>query len=168
MSMILSDAILGLSLTKFLLHLLNFAILFVALWLILYKPVMKFIQERQARIEKQKTEAEENLRAAEEAKQAEEEKLRTLDDELEQKRKDAERDLALQMEETLRETQQKAALIIKEAERLAAERAEKVKQAAREEIKDAAVLLAENIIETKIDDVSDALIDGALKDWKND
>ena len=60
MEFIVSDAILGLSLTKFLLHLLNFAILFTALWLILYKPVMKFIRARQERIEQQKQQTEEN------------------------------------------------------------------------------------------------------------
>lgn len=168
MTYIVSDAILGLSLTKFLLHLLNFAILFVALWLILYKPVMKFIKARQERIENEKKAAEENLRAAETAKAEEQEKLRTLDEEIERKRAAAEKELSAEMEEKIRQTEQRAEEIIKDAERQAAKQAEKVVLDAKEGIKDAAVALAENIIESKIDEVDDALIDSALKDWKND
>ena len=168
MTGIVSDAILGLSLTKFLLHLLNFAILFVALWLILYKPVMKFIRGRQERIEKQKQEAEDNLRAAKEARETEEAKLRTLDGEIEAKRLAAERDLSEKCEEKLRETESRAAEIIADAKRAAEKQADKVVADAKAGIKDAAVALAENIIEANVDKVDDALIDKALKDWKND
>ena len=168
MTGIVSDAILGLSLTKFLLHLLNFAILFVALWLILYKPVMKAIRARQERIEKQKQETEENLRAAKEARETEEAKLRTLDEEIEAKRLAAERDLSEKCEEKLRETESRAAEIIADAKRAAEKQADKVVADAKAGIKDAAVALAENIIEANVDKVDDALIDKALKDWKND
>ena len=166
MTFIISDAILGLSLTKFLLHLLNFAILFVALWLILYKPVMKFIRERQARIEKEKADTEENLRASEEARRTSEERLNALDKEIEEKRQAAELATESRCEERIRETEERADRIVKDAERAARERAEKVVAEAREGIKDAAITLAESIIEEKIDKVDDGLIDDALKDWK--
>lgn len=168
MNGIVSDAILGLSLTKFLLHLLNFAILFTALWLILYKPVMKFIRARQERIEQQKQQTEENLRASEEARAQEEERLRNLDEEIEVKRAAAEKDIFAKCDEKLRETEQRADEIIRDAERRAAKQADKVVADAKQSIKDAAVALASNIIEEKIDKVDDALIDKALKDWKND
>ncbi|HAE89173.1 MAG TPA: hypothetical protein DCG79_04855 [Clostridiales bacterium] len=168
MGFIVSDAILGLSLTKFLLHLLNFAILFTALWLILYKPVMKFIRARQERIEQQKQQTEENLRASEEARAQEEERLRNLDEEIEVKRAAAEKDIFAKCDEKLRETEQRADEIIRDAERRAAKQADKVVADAKQGIKDAAVALASNIIEEKIDKVDDALIDKALKDWKND
>ena len=166
MSFILSDTILGLSLTKFLLHLLNFAILFAAMWLILYKPVMKFIRERQARLAKEQQDTAENLRAAEEARKTEEEKLLTLDAEIEKKRAEAEREIALKCEEKLRESESRAEEIVKDAERNAKVQADKVVSEAREGIKEAAITLAESIIEDKIDAVDDALIDSALKDWK--
>ena len=168
MNGIVSDAILGLSLTKFLLHLLNFAILFTALWLILYKPVMKFIRARQERIEQQKQQTEENLRASEEARAQEEERLRNLDEEIEVKRAAAEKDIFAKCDEKLRETEQRADEIIRDAERRAAKQADKVVADAKQSIKDAAVALASNIIEDNIDKVDDALIDKALKDWKND
>lgn len=40
------EIILGLTVQEFLLHLLNFVILFVALFFLLYKPVKKFMQKR--------------------------------------------------------------------------------------------------------------------------
>ena len=166
MTFIISDAILGLSLTKFLLHLLNFAILFVALWLILYKPVMKFIRERQERIEKEKKDAEENLRAAEEARIASEKRLTDIDREIEAKRAVADHETESRCEEKIRESEARAEAIVKDAERAARERADKVVAEAREGIKDAAITLAESIIEEKIDKVDDGLIDCALKDWK--
>ncbi|MBQ2816793.1 MAG: F0F1 ATP synthase subunit B [Clostridia bacterium] len=52
--------------TTVLLHLFNAAILFVALFFLLYKPVRKFMQERSARIENSLKEAEEAKKAAEE------------------------------------------------------------------------------------------------------
>ena len=168
MNGIVSDAILGLSLTKFLLHLLNFAILFTALWLILYKPVMKFIRARQERIEQQKQQTEENLRASEEARAQEEERLRNLDEEIEVKRAAAEKDIFAKCDEKLRETEARADEIIRDAERRAAKQADKVVADAKQSIKDAAVALASNIIEDNIDKVDDTLIDKALKDWKND
>ena len=168
MTFIVSDAILGLSLTKFLLHLLNFAILFVALWLILYKPVIKFIRERQARIEKEKADAAEALKRAEEACAEQESRLASLDAEIEEKRAVAESEIALVREEEMRKSEARAAEIVSDAERRAREEADRVVSEAREGIRDAAVTLAERIIEEKIDEVDDALIDDALKDWKND
>ena len=162
MTLVISDAILGLSLTKFLLHLLNFAILFVALWLILYKPVMKFIRERQERIDREKREAEENLRASEEARRETEERLGAIDREIEEKRHAADR------ENQLREAETRANLIIRDAEKKASDQANQVLAGAKEGLKDVAVTLAENIIEKQIDEVDDALIDSALKDWKDE
>ena len=167
MTYLVSDAILGLSLTKFLLHLLNFAILFTCLWLILYKPVMKFIRERQQRLEKEKTETETNLRASEEARAASEERLRGLDEEIAEKRSAAEKEVAASCESKIKEAEAQAAEIVRNAEKKAEAQAAEVIRGAKEGLKEVAVSLAENIIEKKIDEVDDALIDDALKDWKD-
>ena len=168
MTNVISDAILGLSLTKFLLHLLNFAILFVALWLILYKPVMKFIRERQERIAKAQQDAADAQAAADAARAEEEERLRTLDVEIEERRAAAEREIAQESAARIGEAETRAAEIVADAERRANEEADRVIGEAREGIRDAAVALAESIIEERIDEVDDALIDSALKEWKND
>ena len=167
MTPLISDAILGLSLTKFLLHLLNFAILFTALWFILYKPVMKFIRERQARVEGQQKEAEENLKASEEAREAAEERLRTLDAELSEKRAAAEKETEAACEKLVADANARAEDIVKSAEDKARKEAAEVVSGAKTGIRDAAVTLAESILNEKVDEVDDSLIDAALKDWKN-
>ena len=167
MTYLVSDAILGLSLTKFLLHLLNFAILFTALWFILYKPVMKFIRERQERVEGPKREAEENLKASEQAREAAEDRLRTLDEELSDKRAAAEKEAEAAGEKIVADANVRAELIVKSAEEKARQEAAEVVAGAKAGIRDAAVTLAESILSEKVDKVDDKLIDDALKDWKN-
>ena len=167
MSFVLSDAILGLSVTKFLLHLLNFAILFACLWLILYKPVMKFIRARQERVESEQKKAAEDMKAAEEARLASEERLRAIDEEIREKRKAADLELESNCEKRVKEAEQRAQEIIAHAESEAASRADQMLADAKSDLKDVAVTLAESIIEDRIDKVDDALIDSALKDWKN-
>jgi len=165
--MIISDALLGLSLTKVLLHILNFAILFTCLWLILYKPVKKAVQERQDRIAKEKQEAEENLRASEEARTESERRLDAIDEEIAEKRRTSDAAAAAAYDETIGKAEARAATIIQEAEARAKEQTERAIEGAKDEIKDVAVSLAENIIGAHIDEVDDDMIESAIKDWKN-
>lgn len=165
--MIVSDALLGLSLTKVLLHLLNFAILFVCLWFILYKPVKKAIADRQARIAKEKEETKENLRLSEEAKRESERRLGEIDQELEEKRKASDARAAEAYEKTVSEAKVRAAEIITDAQKEAQAQTNRAISEAKEEIKDVAISLAENIIGARIDEVDDDMIDDAIKDWKN-
>jgi len=165
--MIISDALLGLSLTKVLLHLLNFAILFVCLWLILYKPVKKTIQDRQSRIAKEKEESEENLRASEEARQECERRLGEIDEEIAEKRRASDEEAAHAYDEKIAQAEERAATIVKEAEERAKAEADRTISEAKGEIKDVAISLAENIIGSHIEEVDDRLIEDAIKDWKN-
>ena len=167
MGFVLSDAILGLSLTKFLLHLLNFAILFTALWLILYKPVMKFIRERQERLQKEQNDAAENLKSSEESLRAAEDRLRALDAELAAKRAAAEKETEADCDRIVAEANARAEAIVKSAEERAKRDAAETVAEAKAGVKDAAVTLAESILGEKVGDVDDDLIDAALKDWKN-
>ena len=164
--MIVSDVFLGLSWTKLLLHLLNFTILFVGLWFILYKPVRKAIQDRQERIAREQREAEENMQAAQAAREESEKRLAELDDELDAKRKAAKERADAAYESTIAEANERAAAIIKQAETDARLQAERTVEEAKDDIRDMAVSLAENIIASKIDDVDDKMIDEAIKDWK--
>jgi len=166
--MIISDVLLGLSWSKLLLHLLNFTILFVCLWLILYKPVKKAVQDRQDRIAKEKEETEANLRASEEAKAESERRLGEIDTEIAEKKKASDEEAAKAYEDMVAKANERAAEIIRDAEKEAAAKANRAIEGAKEELRDMAVSLAENIIASKIDDVDDKMIDDALKDWKND
>lgn len=165
--MIISDALLGLSLTKVLLHLLNFAILFTCLWLILYKPVKKAVQERQDRIAKQRQEAEENLNAAKTAREESERRLGAIDEEIAEKRRASDAAATAAYEETVGRAEERAAVIIHDAEVRAEQETQRAIEEAKDEIKDVAVSLAENIIGSHIDEVDDEMIETAIKDWKN-
>ena len=66
----MSDLPLNIDVQQILLHFFNFAILFVGLYLILYKPVKDFMDNRTAKYNKDKEEAENLLNSA-----AEKEKL---------------------------------------------------------------------------------------------
>ncbi|MBQ9369669.1 MAG: ATP synthase F0 subunit B [Clostridia bacterium] len=165
--MIISDALLGLSLTKVLLHLLNFAILFTCLWLILYKPVKKAVQERQDRIAKQRQEAEENLNAAKSAREESERRLGAIDEEIAEKRRASDAAATAAYEETVGRAEERAAVIIHDAEVRAEQETQRAIEEAKDEIKDVAVSLAENIIGSHIDEVDDEMIETAIKDWKN-
>ena len=166
--MIVSDAILGLDLIKFLLHLLNFAILFVCLWLILYKPVMKSIRARQDRIRAEKEETERNLKESEEAKEQAETRLKELQSEIESKKKEAEKAAAEKYEAVVNEASARAAEIVKDAENRATIQANKAIESAKSDIKDIAVSLAESILDDKIKDVDDKMIENAIKEWRNE
>ncbi len=166
--MFVSDAILGLNLVKFLLHLLNFAILFVCLWLILYKPVMKSIRARQERIQSQKDETEQNLKASEEAKEEAETRLKEIETEIETKRKESEKAATAKYDEVVNAASLRAAEIVKAAEDRAVIQANKAIESAKSDIKEMAVTLAETIIDGKIKDVDDTMIENAIKDWHNE
>lgn len=70
------------------LHMLNFALLFGAMYFLLYKPVKKFMDSRAQRYQKMDEDAKAALAQAEAAKAEYEKKLAGADDEIAQKRAD--------------------------------------------------------------------------------
>ena len=78
---------------QILLHLLNFVILFAGLWLLLYKPVKKFMHERQAKYEKMDADAQKKSAEAEEKRAEYEKKLAAADAEIEEKRAAARKEM---------------------------------------------------------------------------
>lgn len=167
--MIISDAILGLSPIKFLLHLLNFSILFLALWFLLYKPVLKSIKNRQDGISKQKKDSENMLLEAQATKVQYETKLAKANVEIEYQRNESEQLANALREETILDATKKAKAIIFVAEENAKAEVEKTLQDAKSHVKEIAVALAENIIGRSVKASDDeAFIDNCIKDWKND
>ena len=78
---------------QILLHLLNFVILFAGLWLLLYKPVRKFMNSRREHYEKMDADAEKKSAEAEEKRAEYEKKLAGADAEIDEKRSAARREL---------------------------------------------------------------------------
>ncbi|MBR1746709.1 MAG: hypothetical protein IJ735_00685 [Clostridia bacterium] len=150
------EIILGLTVQEFLLHLLNFVILIVALTLLLYKPVKKFMQKRKETYEKAEQDYETALTGLKEAQASADEKI-------DEARKEAVR-LA---EEAQKKALEQQKLIISEAQK----EADGIVSAAKEEAKTAAIKSKEEIYLAAKDmayDVAEKLIARDLKTEDND
>ncbi len=84
---------LGIDFTQIFLHLLNVIILFVGLYLILYKPVKKFMQAREDHYKEMDETAKKNLSEAEEKNAEADGRLKALDEEISQQKRKASLDI---------------------------------------------------------------------------
>ncbi len=112
-------------LIDFIIYILNLVVFFIVLRSIIYKPVKKFLKEREEKIKAQHEGAKSELESAKAEKQQYEELLNNSRTEasklLDQSRSDAEKSAA----EIVKQAQEQARRILEEArERAAAERAE--------------------------------------------
>lgn len=153
---------------QILLHLLNFVILFAGLWLLLYKPVRKFMRERRERYEKMENEAQKKVAEAEERRAEYEQKLAGADAEIEEKRTAARKEM--DGYEALRKhtAQQEADAILAEARKHAARERERAVQEARGEIADLVAEATDKIAMKTASEAYDAFLDAAEKEEKQD
>lgn len=157
---------LGIDAVKILLHLFNFAILFVGLTLLLYKPVLKFIKKRQDTIAGQIKTNEETKAAAEEALNDYRQKLDNAENEIDAKKAAALKEVAADKEMILAQAKAKADNILKKAD----EESERERAAAlsmlHDELADVAVTIASNILEREISKEENAkIIDDCINEW---
>ena len=108
---------LGIELTQILLHMFNVVLLFAGLYLILFKPVKKFMQGREEYYKKMDDEANEKLAAAD-AKLAEyNDRISDCDNEIAKKKKQADKDIELMREQAEDEAKATASKIISDAKK---------------------------------------------------
>lgn len=96
-------SILGLDLTDFLLHLLNFLILVGGIGLLVYKPVIRFVHARREEVEKQENEHNAKMQEAESTKAKYTALIGTAEQEIAEKKKEMEKQTAVAAEKTLTE-----------------------------------------------------------------
>ena len=129
-----------------LLHLLNFVILAGGLTFLLYKPVMRFLEQRQqyfARLEEEnRLTAEENRRLHDEYEQ----KLESAEVEIEKKQKTAEKEWAAISAQHIEEAKLKAAAIIHAAEEEAEDRKEHILESAQTEIGELVITATQKLL----------------------
>ena len=150
------EIILGLTLQEFLLHLLNFVILFVALFLLLYKPVKKFMDKRKADYENAEEKYQNALKTA---KNADEEAERTMDK--------ARQEAVRIAEESQKKAFEQRAVILSEAQ----EEADRIRSEAKKEAENAVAESKEELYLAAKDmayDVAEKLIARDLKTEDND
>jgi len=121
-------------------EILNFVILAIALYFILFKPMMKRINERTQKREQLLSEAVEKNEKAEETMLAIEERLGKIDSEIDKRLQEAYRQAQEERELLLKATQEEAERILREAENEASKRQE-------QEIEELQAQLVDTILE---------------------
>lgn len=119
---------------QILLHLLNFVILFALLWLLLYKPVKKFMNERREKYEKMDADAAKKTAEAEEKHAEYEKKLASVDAEIEEKRTAARKEMDNYESMRKHAAEEEASSIVASARENAAREQERAVADARSEI----------------------------------
>jgi len=144
-------ATLGLNWPGFIWHLINFAVLFFILQRFLFPPVLKMLDERQARIR-------ESMERAEALKEESARAAETVKAQLDEARREGQNIInqATQIAERIKSEQQAQAqteyeTILKRAQEDAARERERAFAELRTQVADLAVLAAERIIERNLD-----------------
>lgn len=166
---LMSSLPLGLDGVKILLHLFNFAILMAGLTYLLYKPVLKFINNRQNTIKKQLEDNEKNKQEADRALTEYQTKLKSADDEITSLKAEALKQTAAQKEEILSMADKKAQEIVKKAEIETVNERKIAIDKVKNDVVEIAVNIAGGILEREVSEEENAkIIDSCIKEWRDD
>lgn len=130
---------------QILLHLFNFAILAGGLYLLLYRPVKKFMEQRQAHYESMHQQAQQDREQAEKLKAEYEDKLSQVETAITQRKAEAEQELSQLRSQRVAEAKQEAEAILAKARESAKREREELVSSASKELVDMAVTAAEKI-----------------------
>lgn len=146
---------------QILLHLLNFAILFFVLYLLLYKPVKNFMDKRKAGYLEMEEKTKANLDASEQTKAEYETKLQEAKLEAEEIRRKALEDATVQVKERLSQAQEEAGQIVARAQQQAEDERNRIVAETGEEIERLAKDAAKRAIFESTSDAFDSFLDAA-------
>ena len=137
---------------QILLHLFNFAILAGGLYLLLYRPVKQFMEQRQAHFEQLHQEARQDREQAQQLKDTYHAQLDQAEAAIAQRRSAAEQELEQLRTQRTAEARQEAEAILAKAREDARRERENVLEKTSKDLVDAAVAAAEKIAGTAEDD----------------
>jgi len=144
---------------QILLHLFNFGILAGGLWLLLYKPVKKFMEKREAEYREQQAKAEQLVTYAEELRDEYSIRLSDADDEIKRRSAEAAKEAEDAARETIQDAKNTAEKIIDEARRQASEEREKIIDDAEKEVVQIASEAVRKLL-LKQDEAFDSFVEG--------
>ena len=134
---------------QILLHLFNFAILSLGLYLLLYKPVKSFMDKRAETIAKQAEDAKSKLDEAEALKLEYEKRLESADKEAADIKAKALEQAQSAADAKLTDAEKQKEKIISDAKAAAQHQKEKVLEESKQEIIELAAQMAEKVLQTK-------------------
>ncbi len=148
---------------QILLHLFNFAILVLGLYILIYKPVKNFMDKRTAHYEEMDRKAKEGVAQAEEMKADYAEQLKTVDAEISRRRAEADAQTARVTKARIDEAEAQAAQVLAEAKQDAELERQKILSSANRQIIELASVAAEKMVKESLeaaqaagDDAADA------------
>lgn len=130
---------------QILLHLFNFAILAGGLYLLLYRPIKQFMEQRQAHFAQLHQEAQQDRQQAQQLKDTYHAQLDEAEAAIAQRRSEAERELEELRSQRTAEAKQEAEAILAKAREAARREREDILAKASKDLVDAAVAAAEKI-----------------------
>ena len=125
---------LGIDITQILLHLLNVVILFVGLYILLYSPVKKFMEQREQHYKDVDDEAVKKLEEANGLKAEYEKKLENADGEIAEKKQQANEEITALRKNAESDARAQAAKIISDAKKDAENKKDSIITGAKDEI----------------------------------
>ena len=143
------------------LHLLNVAILIFGLYMLLYKPVKDFMEKREAYYRDMDEQANAKLAEAEQTRAACQERLKKVDEELDQHRRQAVQEMKELAARKKQEAEHQAEKILTHAQQEAMREREKILEEARGEISELAVAAVEKLMNQPVSGVYDSFLDAA-------
>lgn len=146
---------------QILLHLLNFAILFTGLYILLYKPVKDFMKKRHDHYSEMDNRTRADLEGAEKTKKEYEDRLATANSEIQEKKNRFEADMNEMKKERIAEAEKEAGKIIANARETAEREKKRIIENADKEAKDIIAEAAENIVNASLSDNFDSFLDKA-------
>lgn len=142
---------LGINLTGFVWHSVNFLVLLVLLWLVLFKPVTRMLDERTQRIEQSLARADEVRRAAERQEAERQEIMAEIRRESEQMRVRADEQAKRIVSEAENDAKQRAAQILAQAETSIEASRQQMITEVRAEVADLVVSAVERVTRGAVD-----------------
>ena len=146
---------------QILLHLFNFMILAGGLYLLLYKPVKKFMDQRTAYYQQMQDEAEQKLVSARELEASYEEKMKEADAEILRKKIQAAKDAEESADAHLKAAREQAEKVLADAKESARKEQEKILSETQTKIAGLASEAVEKLLSTPAEEVYDQFLDSA-------
>lgn len=167
MSTLLNTGFFGLSVEEILLHMLNLCILFVAMSLLLYKPIKKIIDERRASFTRAEAEKNKILEEIEEGKRQSAEIIKNAHIAEEDIIKNAKIKTEKDRLEIIDKAKSKASVIIEKAQTDVNNQKLKINEELSTLVPDLAVEMASKILQREINkDDNDKIIKDIINNWK--
>ena len=157
----MSGVPLNINFQQIMLHLFNFTILFGMLYILLYKPVKNFMEGRISYYADMDSKATDALQAAEEGKREYDDKIQAFNDEVQEEKNKARKDIQVQIDKQLADAQAEADKIVASAKAEGERKKKEIVDSAQKDIKTLVTDAMEKLATESSSDAFDKFLDAA-------